>query len=130
MDQLHPMEFTDQGDRIRIRLEELDTVRMVYMTDVAAPTERSPYGHSVGAWDGDTLVVTTTDIDFEWFDQEGIPQSDELMLVERFTPSADGYTLNYSATATDPVVFTWRGSPSVRVRMGRQLAAAIGVSGY
>ena len=106
MDQLHPMEFTDQGDRIRIRLEELDTVRMVHMTDVAAPSERSPYGHSVGRWDGDTLVVTTTDIDFAWFDQEGIPQSDELMLVERFTPSADGYTLNYTMTATDPVVFT------------------------
>jgi len=27
-------------------------------------------------------------------------------MVERFTPSADGFTLDYTLTATDPVVFT------------------------
>ncbi len=106
MDQLHPMEFIDEGDRIRLRLEEQDVVRTIYMTDVAAPQNAGPYGHSVGHWDGDTLVVTTTNIDFEWFDQEGIPQSDALVLVERFTPSADGYTLDYTVTATDPAIFT------------------------
>ncbi|MDH3418054.1 MAG: hypothetical protein OEM78_01145, partial [Gammaproteobacteria bacterium] len=106
MDQLHPMQFIDEGDRIRIRLEELDTVRIVHMSESVAPGESSPYGHSVGHWEDDTLVVTTTDIDFPWFDQEGIPQSDALVIVERFTPSADGYTLDYTATATDPAVFT------------------------
>lgn len=106
MDQLHPMQFIDEGDVIRVRLEELDTVRIVHMTDVPAPANTGPYGHSTGRWDGDTLVVTTTNIDFPWFDQEGIPQSDELEMVERFTPSADGFTLNYTLTATDPVVFT------------------------
>ena len=106
MDQLHPMQFIDEGGRIRIRLEELDTVRIVHMSEDVAPGEANPYGHSVGHWEDDTLVVTTTDIDFPWFDQEGIPQSDALILVERFTPSADGYTLDYTATATDPAVFT------------------------
>ncbi len=107
MDQLHPMEFIDEGDQIRMRLEEQDVVRIIHMTDVAVPTEGGgPYGHSVGEWEGDTLVIRTTDIDFEWFDQEGIPQSDALELVERFTPSADGYTLDYTVTATDPAIFT------------------------
>lgn len=106
MDQLHPMQFIDEGDRIRVRLEELDVVRMIHMSEDAAPGGSSPYGHSVGHWEGGTLVVTTTNIDFPWFDQEGIPQSDALVLVERFTASADGYTLNYTVTATDPAIFT------------------------
>jgi len=106
MDQLHPMQFIDEGDRIRVRLEEQDVVRMIHMSEDAPQGASSPYGHSTGQWDGETLVVTTTDIDFPWFDQEGIPQSEALVLVERFTPSADGYTLNYTATATDPAIFT------------------------
>jgi len=107
MDQLHPMQFIDEGDTIRMRLEELDVVRIIHMNETTGPGAPSgPYGYSIGRWDGDTLVVTTTDIDFPWFDQEGIPQSDQLVLVERFTPSADGFTLNYTAMATDPVVFT------------------------
>ena len=48
----------------------------------------------------------STDIEWPWFDQEGIPQSDKLVLTERFTPSPDGYVLNYTVTAIDPVVFT------------------------
>ena len=51
----------------------------------AAP---GPFGYSVGRWDGDTLEVTTTDIDWPWFDQSGIRQTEALHLVERFTPSA------------------------------------------
>jgi hypothetical protein len=108
MDQLHPMEFVQDGTDILIRLEEQDVVRRVRMRSepAGAPEASSPYGHSAGRWDGDTLVVTTTDIDWPWFDQDGIPQSDALVLVERFTPSPDGFTLNYTVTATDPAVFT------------------------
>ena len=59
----------------------------------------------LGRWEGETLVVTTTDIDWLWFDQSGIPQ-DQLHLVERFAPSADGRVLSYELTATDPAIFT------------------------
>ena len=107
MDQVHPMEFIDQGSEIVIRLEEQDVVRTIHMSDDVDPREvSSPFGHSTGRWEGDTLVVSTTDIEWPWFDQEGIPQSDELVLTERFTPSPDGYVLNYTVTAIDPVVFT------------------------
>ena len=54
----------------------------------------------------DTLVVTTINIDWPWFDQTGIPQTDALKLVERFTPSVDGSVLRYQVTATDPAIFT------------------------
>jgi hypothetical protein len=77
--------------------------------DPPPPREPTPLGHSTGRWDGDTLVVTTTDIDWPYFQLyglEGIPQSVEMTLVERFTPSADGNTLTYDLAATDPRTFT------------------------
>jgi hypothetical protein len=107
MDQIQPMEFVDKGDQILLRLEEQDVVRTIHMSGgpAEAPTD-SPYGHSVGNWDGTTLVIRTTDIDWAWFDQDGLPQSDALELLERFTPSENGYTLDYRVTATDPTVFS------------------------
>ena len=106
MDQFYPTEFVSQGDEILVYLEEQDVVRTIHMTDVPEPTESSPYGHSVGHWEGETLVVETTHINWPWFDQTGIPQSEDVHVLERFTPSADGHQLDYSATVTDPAIFT------------------------
>ncbi len=39
-------------------------------------------------------------------DEHGTPQSDQVEVVERFTPSADGHDLDWEATVTDPVNFT------------------------
>ena len=51
-------------------------------------------------------MVRTTDADWPYFDQSGVPQSAASEIVERFTPSADGSRLNYTLTVTDPDVFT------------------------
>ena len=40
------------------------------------------------------------------FDPEGVPQSEEMRLVERFTPNADYTRLDYRIAVTDPVYFT------------------------
>ncbi len=108
MDQPYPMEFVLEGDNILLYLEEQDTVRTIYMVaDASAGNEvDSPLGYSTGRWDGDTLVVTTTNINWPWFDQAGVPQTDALELVERFTPSAVGSALSYQVTATDSAIFT------------------------
>ena len=37
---------------------------------------------------------------------DGVPQSDQISLVERFTPNADYSRLDYTLTVTDPVYFT------------------------
>ncbi len=105
MDQGYPLEFVRDGDDILLYLEELDTVRRIHMTAGARATSDA-FGYSVGRWDGDTLEVTTTAIDWPWFDQSGIRQTEALHLVERFTPSDDGRILNYELTATDPEIFT------------------------
>ncbi len=63
-------------------------------------------GWSVGHWEGDTLVVDVTGMNNKtWFDRAGNFHSDQLHVVERYTPrSAD--TLMYEATIEDPKVFS------------------------
>jgi hypothetical protein len=102
----YPRDFVDQGDTILMRLEEYDAVRTIHMTP-APPGEEppdSPLGYSVGRWENDTLVVTTTKIRNATF-RLGIPLGEDLEIVERFTPSADGSRLDYRMTVTDPTVF-------------------------
>jgi hypothetical protein len=109
MEQPYPMEFVRDGDEIVLRMEEYDAVRTIHMgeeTAAAAGRPRSSFGYSVGRWEGRTLVVTTTRLNWPWFNQQGIPQSEDAVLIERFTPSADGSLLDYELTATDAATFT------------------------
>ncbi len=102
----YPRDFVDQGDTILMRLEEYDAVRTIHMTPTRPGEEppASPLGYSVGHWENDTLVVTTTKIRDARF-RLGIPLGEDLEIVERFTPSADGSRLDYRMTVTDPTVF-------------------------
>src|SRR5262249_43047771 len=65
-------------------------------------------GHSVGRFDGTTLVVDTKHFhDKNWFDRAGNFHSDELQLVERFTfMTPDANAIRYEVTITDPKTFT------------------------
>jgi hypothetical protein len=85
--------------------------RLVHMNAGAGspPPAPTPLGWSTGRFDGETLVVTTTAIDwplFQLYGLEGVPQSSEMTIVERFTPSADGTELTYDLSAMDPNTFT------------------------
>lgn len=108
MDTPLPMEFGQEGGNIVLRFEELDARRVIYMGNDArsTPVTRGPYGHSTGRWEGETLVVETTVIDWEWFDQDGIPLTGDVEISERFTTSADGRYLDYVATVIDEDVFS------------------------
>ena len=108
MENPYPMEFVDEGDRILLYIEEYDLVRTIYMTAAARPANPEPnlLGHSVGHWEGDTLVVDTTHIDYPHFDKTGIPQTEAVRNLERFTVNDEGSRLEYSVTITDPAIFT------------------------
>ena len=108
MEQPYPLEFVKKDDTILLRLEEYDTVRTIVMKPDAKfdALAKTRLGRSKGAWDGDTLVVTTNRIDWAYFDPSGIPQGPSSSIVERFTPSADGTRLNYAMTITDPATFS------------------------
>lgn len=104
----YPMEISERGDVIVIRQEEWDAVRTVYMNPDSTPAspERSLLGHSVGNWDGETLVVRTSHVSWPYFDGRGVHQSEQAVYEERFTVSADGRRLNYTIDTTDPETFT------------------------
>jgi hypothetical protein len=106
MDTGGPFEFVRDGEDVLIRFEEQDLTRRVHMAANPSTSAPNPYGHSVGRWEGETLVISTTEIDFAWFDQEGTPQSEALETEERFSVSDDNRFLNLEMTATDPAVFT------------------------
>jgi hypothetical protein len=106
MDSPNPIEFVRQDGDILLRHEELGVVRQFYMGAVPAEAVPNPYGISVGRWEGEKLVVTTTDLDWPWFDQAGIPKSANMELVERFSVNEDNRYLRYSVTVTDPAIFT------------------------
>ena len=59
------------------------------------------FGHSVGHWEGDTLVVSTVDFNGqEWMGWPGWFTSPDKEVMERFT--RQGNVLTYEATVTDP----------------------------
>jgi hypothetical protein len=67
-------------------------------------------GHSVGHWEGDTLVVDTVSMRGDTqYDRTGAPHSDQVHLVERMRLVAPD-TLENDMTIEDPVAFTkpWR----------------------
>jgi len=108
MEQPYPLEFVKKGDDVLLRLEEYDTVRTIVMKPDAKfnALPKTLLGRSKGAWDGDTLVVTTDRIDWPYIDPSGIPQGPLSSIVERFTPTSDGTRLSYTMTITDPAAFT------------------------
>ena len=64
------------------------------------------YGRAVGKWEGDTLVVDTKGFNEKfWFSNGGLPHTDRLHLVERFTRT-DMNTLRYEVTIDDPGAYT------------------------
>jgi hypothetical protein len=101
---------TDDGDVIQ-QNEWFEIDRRIHMDGREPPADQpyTPLGYSVGHWDGDDLVVTTTHIDWPYFQLyglEGVPQSRSMTILERFTPSDGGATLRYDISATDPATFT------------------------
>ena len=70
------------------------------------------YGRSVGKWEGDTLAVSTTGYNEDfWFTQGGLPHTSALTLTERFTRT-DNETLRYQVEVDDPGAYTRKWSAS------------------
>lgn len=80
-------------------------------------------GWSSGSWDGDTLVVdVTAQVEDTWFDRAGDYHSDELRVVERYTPASPN-SLLYEVTIDDPKVYTrpWKMSMPLYRRLEKNI---------
>ena len=85
----------------------IHSFRQIFM-NAKHPDDPDPtwYGHSIGHWEGNTLVVDTVGFnDKSWFDDPGHPHSEELRVTERFQRRDFGH-LTVQVTFDDPKAYT------------------------
>ena len=109
-----PTEIIQTPKEIVFLHESMFAFHVVYMDGRKHPTpdeaiETTWYGHSVGHWEGDTLVVDTAGPFFAspkmLLDTRGHAVSDQLHLIERFQRT-DATHLAYEVTVDDPKAYT------------------------
>jgi hypothetical protein len=101
------------------------TYRTVYMDGRSHPAKLMPsfYGHSIGWWEGDTLVIDTKGFNEGfWLDRRGLPHTEALHTVERFT-RADSNAIRYEVTVDDSGAYTapWTARFNLRWENGTEL---------
>jgi len=81
-----PIEIFEGRDLVVIKLEYFDLVRVIFMNETEHPDDwpHSPTGHSIGRWDGDTLVVDTAKLTAGTLFNNGVDYTEDVHLVERF----------------------------------------------
>ncbi len=99
--------------------------RVIYMDGRPHPQDLDPsyFGHSVGHFEGETLVVDSVGFNEKfWLTREGIPHTEFLHLTERFTRT-DYTTMKYEATVDDPGAYTkpWTGGWLIQWQQDEEL---------
>jgi hypothetical protein len=122
------VEFVEFPDLQRIYIFDIGgphTYRTVYMDGRTHPKNLTPsyYGHSIGWWDGDTLIIESTGFNESfWMDRQGLPHTEKLRTLERFTRT-DAATIKYELTVDDPGAYTktWKSGMDLRWEKGTEL---------
>jgi hypothetical protein len=101
-----PFQIVQTPKIVLMAYEYANASRTIYIDSKATSPVDTWMGHSLGRWEGDTLVVDVTSFnDQSWFDRAGNFHSDALHVDERYTPISPD-ALMYEATIEDPKVFT------------------------
>ena len=102
----YPVEILQTTGQVTIITEAFSEVRRIYMGQAQLPIDEVPpgyYGHSVGRWDGDTLVIDTVGIKESVPGYNGMPHSGEMRITERVRLVAPD-VLHDQITIEDPIV--------------------------
>jgi hypothetical protein len=93
-------------DDILVAYEYASANRVIYMRDTEIPPIDTWMGTSYGAWEGNTLVVTTLAQNGQsWLDRAGNYLTSTSTVVERFTPKGPNH-IDYQATISDPALYS------------------------
>jgi hypothetical protein len=122
------VEIVDLPELKRVMIMDIGgphTFRTIYMDGRAHPKDLQPsfYGHSIGTWDKDTLVVDTVGFNEKfWIDRGQAPHTEKLHLIEKFTRT-DMNNMTYELTVDDPGAYTaiWSRSSAMTFRAGTEL---------
>ena len=120
-----PVEFMQMDDRLLQVFQWEGRLRYIWLDGRDLPSGENLdnigpawYGHSVGEWDGDTLVVNTTGLEERaWLDRPGNPKSLRARIEERYT-RLDADNIEVLLTLYDPENYTapWEGTRRVFTR--------------
>ena len=101
----YPVEIVVTERQVTVLMELHQQIRRVFLNQ-EHPARPFPQrnGHSVGRWDGDTLVVDTVGIKALTFGS--VPHSDRAHVVERIRAIDGGAALLNEVTITDPVMYS------------------------
>lgn len=101
----YPLEIVVTARQVTILMELHQQVRRIFLDQPQHPAKPFPQrnGHSIGRWDGDTLVVDTVGIKAITFGS--VPHSDRVHVVERIRAVDGGEALLNEVTITDPVMY-------------------------
>ena len=106
MRQRYTGEVSDDGNRIQCRIEESGLIRTIHLADRPAPASKTTLEYSVGHWEGNVRIVSTSAMLSTHFNAFGILLSDAADVEERFELSEDEARLDYQLIITDPATFT------------------------
>lgn len=97
-------------DKIVITYGFMDIVRTIHLDMDSHPENITPSvaGHSIGKWEGDTLMIDTIGFAEGWLElgRAGIKNSEQMHTVETFNLSSDDEWLVMTYTVNDPLYLT------------------------
>ena len=108
MNHVGPFEILQSTNRVLILFETGNSIEQIWTDGRSHPEDLDPswMGHSIGHWEGPTLVVDIVGLtDKSWLDTAGHPHSDALHVVERIR-RVDHDTLENTLTFNDPKTYT------------------------
>jgi hypothetical protein len=114
-----PLEIFEGRDLTVIKLEYFDLVRVIFMNETVHPEDWPPSqtGHSIGHWEGDTLVVDTARLEAGTLFNNGVDHTQGVHLVEHFR-LADHDTLVVTQQFEDPGSFNGTAARVLSFRRG------------
>ena len=102
----YPFQIVQSTEALTLVYEYAGAVRNIFLKDPGPAPADSWMGQSFAHWEGETLVITVTDMNENtWLDRAGDFHSDKLKVTERYTRTSPN-TIAYEATMDDPETFT------------------------
>jgi hypothetical protein len=117
-----PLQIVQTPKEILLLFEYDHTIRQIFMDGRKHPDDVTPtyMGHSIGKWDGDTLVVDTVGFNEKtWLDRDGHPHSDQLHVIERFHRiDRDNMTIDINMEDPKALAKPWKSQLNFQLKPG------------
>jgi hypothetical protein len=125
----YPFKIVQGEDLVVILYEAVHSFRQIFTDGRPLPRDAQPtwMGYSIGKWEGDTFVVETIGQNGKtWLDMRGLPATEALRVIERFTRPTIGH-IDIDVTIDDPKAYTkpWKVTLKQQIAIDTELVDEI-----